>query len=278
MRRQWCCSDMAAVALVLEYVGSGYCGYQVQAAGGPTVQGTVEDAIARLTGEAVRITGAGRTDAGVHALGQVVSFTTSSSIPAEKFAAALNTKLPRDIRGLRSFAVHDGFSARFDAVGKTYRYLAAAQGGAGGRSGEALLAGRALILDRPFSDDDIAAMQMAAAPLVGRHDFAAYAAAGSSARTTVRTVRRLEVRRERWPALGQEMTVFEIESDGFLYKMVRTIVAALLEVGLGRCGAGRPGELLAGRDRGKGPATALPDGLYLVRVDYAEPYTALARP
>lgn len=269
--------------MVLEYVGTGYAGYQVQAAGGPTVQGTVEDAIASLTGEAVRITGAGRTDAGVHALGQVVSLTTSSTIPPERFALALNTRLPRDIRALRSIAVPDGFNARFDAIGKTYRYLVAAAGepdawrACGARSGEALLAGRALVLDRTFSDDEVKAMQAAAGPLVGKHDFAAYAAAGSSARTTVRTVRRLEIRRESWSTLSQEMLVVEVEADGFLYKMVRTIVAALLEVGLGRCGADRPGELLEGRDRRLGPATAPPDGLYLARVVYPEPYGALSR-
>ena len=288
---------MPSVAVVLEYVGTAYRGYQVQEkqAGGLTIQGEVERALFSLTGERIRIVGAGRTDAGVHALGQVVSFATASTIPPDRFAPALNTKLPPDIRAIRSFEVRSGFNARFDAVSKVYRYLVACGGGddgrdgrggrggdvarvAGAKPGAAILAGRALVLDEPLPDGALEAMRTAAAALVGTHDFAAFATAGSSARTTVRTVSRLEVKRETWPALGQEIMVFEVQADGFLYKMVRTIVAALLEVGAGRREASWPAELLVGRDRTEGPATAPPDGLYLVRVDYPEPYTALARP
>ncbi|HON41550.1 MAG TPA: tRNA pseudouridine(38-40) synthase TruA [Bacillota bacterium] len=310
---------MRRIGLVLEYVGTEYQGFQVQAGeagaatdeaiGGPgpetaraaqssgagramgigrtgrTVQGTVEAAIARITGEQCRITGAGRTDAGVHALGQVASFDTCSRIPGDRFAPALNTALPPDVRVLRSFQAPDGFNARYDAIAKVYRYIIVPSrivGGArpgpeaqldpGAQPGGAILAGRALLVRRPL---DMQAMAQASGCLVGQHDFRAFASTGSSAKTSVRTIRRLEVGPIRFEILGLDAVAVEIEADGFLYKMVRTIVGALLGVGTGRADVGSVETLLASGDRSKGPATAPPDGLYLVRVIYPEPVATL---
>ncbi len=276
---------MRRIGLVLEYVGIGYQGFQVQAgdAGAAmdvrTVQGVVETAIARVTDEKRRITGAGRTDAGVHALGQVASFDTGSRIPGDRFATALNTALPPDVRVLRSFQAPDGFNARYDAIAKVYRYvivpsriMGAGELGPGAQLGSAMLAGRALLVLRHL---DVQAMSQASGCLVGRHDFRAFASTGSSAKTSVRTIRRLEVRPVRCETLGLDVVVVEIEADGFLYKMVRTIVAALLEVGTGRANVGSVERLLVSGDRSRGPATAPPDGLYLVRVIYPEPVATL---
>ena len=312
---------MRRIGLVLEYVGTGYQGFQVQAGemgqatdevvdalGGEgacsgqlprasgavrTVQGSVEAAIARITGEQRRITGAGRTDAGVHALGQGAGFDTDSRIPGDRLAPALNTALPRDVRVLRSFQAPEGFNARYDAIAKVYRYVIVpsqivgkagpgqgpearashgTQLGPGAQPGTATLAGRALLVRHHL---DAQAMSEASRCLVGQHDFRAFASAGSSAKTSVRTIRRLEVRPARFEFVGLDAVTVEVEADGFLYKMIRTIVGALLEVGTGRADVGLVERLLASGDRSRGPATAPPDGLYLVRVIYPEPVATL---
>jgi tRNA pseudouridine38-40 synthase len=279
---------MRNIGIVVEYVGTGYQGFQFQPEAGcgrknrpvRTVQGSVEDAILRLTGERLRIVGAGRTDAGVHALGQVANFKTDSRIPAQRFAAALNPILPYDIRIVRSFEVPEAFNARFDALWKVYRYLVMPEATRipAARTGSALLAGRALPTRNALPEEAVEAMEAAGAQLVGRHDFSAFAARGSSAKTSVRTIRRLEVWHESWESLGLDLVVVEIEADGFLYKMARTIVGALLEVGMGRMDPDGPAQLLESRDRRLGPATAPPDGLYLVKVAYPEPIGSLASP
>ena len=279
---------MRNIGIVMEYVGTGYQGFQFQPEAGSggrgrpvrTVQGCIEDAILRLTGENLRIVGAGRTDAGVHALGQVANFRTCSRIPAERVAAALNPLLPRDIRLIRSFEVPEAFNARFDALWKVYRYLIIPEAGRipEARAGGALLAGRGLLTRNALPEEAVGAMEAAGTRLVGSHDFAAYAARGSSAKTTVRTIRRLEVRRERWETLGLDLVVVEIEANGFLYKMARTIVGALLEVGMGRMEPDGPKKLLESRDRRLGPATAPPDGLYLAKVAYPEPIGSRTSP
>lgn len=288
---------MRRIGLVLEYIGTEYQGFQVQAGeadaathGGRdcavrTVQGTVEAAIARVTGEQCRIAGAGRTDAKVHALGQVASFDTGSRIPGDRFAPALNTALPPDVRVLRSFQAPEGFNARYDAIAKVYRYIivpsrivgAGNEGperqlGPAAQPGSAALGGRALFVRRAL---DVQAMSQASECLVGQHDFRAFASTGSSAKTSVRTIRRLKVRPVRCEILGLDTVAVEIEADGFLYKMVRTIVGALLEVGAGGADAGLIRRLLESGDRSRGPATAAPDGLYLVRVIYPEPVATL---
>ena len=200
------------------------------------------------------------------------------------------------MRVLRSFEAPAGFNARYDAIAKVYRYIIVPrriigagepgqepeppvwpsldmQLGPGAQLGSAVLAGRALLVRHRL---DVQAMSQASRCLVGRHDFRAFASTGSSAKTSVRTIRRLEVEAARSEFLGLDVVTVEIEADGFLYKMVRTIVGALLGVGAGRAGAGSVERLLASGDRSKGPATAPPDGLYLVRVIYPEPVATLA--
>ncbi len=145
--------------------------------------------------------------------------------------------------------------------------------GPGAQLGSAVLAGRALLVRHRL---DVQAMSQASRCLVGRHDFRAFASTGSSAKTSVRTIRRLEIRPVPCEILGLDAVAVEVEADGFLYKMVRTVVGALLEVGTGRADVGSVERLLVSGDRSRGPATAPPDGLYLVRVIYPEPVATLA--
>jgi tRNA pseudouridine38-40 synthase len=262
--------------MVLEYVGTAYHGFQIQE-NAPTIQGTLEGALEQVTGSPVRVVGAGRTDAGVHALGQVVSFSTESCIPGDRFAPALNSLLPRDIRVLRSFEAPTGWNARYGAISKVYRYLTVPRGAARPSlaAGAGVLEGRANL---EYRDLDVGSMREAGQALLGTHDFAAFCASGSSVRTTVRTVKRLDVREERWDALGVNLVVIEVEADGFLYNMVRIIAASLIEVGAGASDLDTPAKLLESQDRTLGPPTAPPSGLYLARVFYPGPLAGLTCP
>lgn len=249
------------IKAVVQYVGTDYFGFQRQAAGRPTVQGALEDAIAVLTGERVTVTGAGRTDAGVHAHGQVIHFRTASAIPVDRWPAALNSRLPRDIAVVAAEKAPDTFHARFHARSKVYRYT---------------LWNSPVPSPfwRPFSwwvrhPLDVAAMAEAAALLVGRHDFAAFAAAGSSARTTVRTVFSLRVEEGAEPVGGPGRLVHVwVEGDGFLYRMVRNVVGSLVEVGAGRRPPRWVEQVLRGRRRERAAPTAPPEGLTLWLVRY----------
>lgn len=205
--------------LKLEYFGGAYCGWQRQL-NGPSVQEEVEKALCRLTGEMIIITGASRTDAGVHALGQHAHFDTRTRIPAEKLPFALNTLLPRDIRALQCFEVPEGFSARFNARGKEYGYLILNR-----RHASALLKDYSAHVSLPL---DVEAMRRAAEALPGRHDFAAFQASGGSAKTTLRRITGLSLHRE-----GEEIRLL-ISGDAFLYNMVRIIAGSLIQVGLGK--------------------------------------------
>ncbi len=249
---------MRTLKLVIEYDGTGYCGWQKQAGsaaeGAPSIQATLEAAVRDIAGEPAAVIGAGRTDAGVHACGQVAGLATTSRIPADRFPAALNTHLPSDIRVLAAEDVPEGFHARYDAVARTYRYEILNR-----PAPSALLRHRAHHVPEPL---DLEAMQAALSALVGRHDFAAYQGIGSRPRTTVCTVREAV-----WTRAGGRL-LLTTTADRFLRHMVRILVGTLIRVGAGRLPVGAPGEFLADPDNQRTGPTAPAHGLYLVRVDY----------
>jgi tRNA pseudouridine38-40 synthase len=240
--------------LTLEYDGSGFAGWQLQP-GLRTLQGEVEEALFRFTGEEIRVHAAGRTDAGVHALGQVVSFHTSSSQPAPVFARALNALLPADVCVLAGEDASEGFHARTSARGKWYRYIIA-----DGRPRLALARSRAWWLPKTLA---LTPMRKAAALLEGEHDFSSFRSATCEAKDTVRELRRLELFRD-----DKGRLVVELWASGFLKQMARTIVGTLVEVGQGKRNVASVGEALAARDRTRAGMTAPAQGLYLLRVDY----------
>ncbi len=242
------------VKLTLEYDGTRYVGWQVQP-NGPSVQAEVERALAVLHGSPRRITAAGRTDAGVHALGQVASFPEDAPLPLSAYVQGMNALLPADVAVRAASLEPEGFDARRSASGKRYRYRIVNT-----PTRAPLSRLQAWQLFRPL---DVGAMRAAAAPLLGLHDFAAFQAAGCDARHAVREVRRLEVLSE---AEGEIAVV--IEATAFVRHMVRNIAGTLVEVGLGRRAASSMAGLLASRDRTRAGKTAPPQGLVLDEVFY----------
>ena len=256
--------------LTIAYNGTRLVGWQRQAEG-DSVQAALEDALARFEGAPVVVHGAGRTDAGVHALGQVASVRVTCAHDAETLLRALNAQLPDDIRVLRVQEMADAFHARFDARSKTYRYLI-----------------RNTPFVGPFERDfvwhvpqplDVAAMQQAAHSLVGTHDFAAFQSAGSVTSGTLRTLFWSRVALEPGVSVltlaGPDglpepgaLLVYEVRGDGFLRHMVRTIVGTLVEVGRGWRAPDSIAQVLGGGLRDGAGATAPPHGLFLVGVDY----------
>jgi tRNA pseudouridine38-40 synthase len=241
------------VKLILEYDGTRYVGWQVQL-NGPSIQAEVERALATLHGAPRRVTAAGRTDAGVHALGQVASFPEASPLPLAAYVKGMNALLPADVAVRAASIEPDGFDARRSARGKRYRYRLV-----NGPTRAPLSRLQAWQVFRPL---DVAAMRAAAAPLVGRHDFAAFQAADCESAHAVREVRRLEL-----VASGDELAVVT-EATAFVKHMVRNIVGTLVEVGLGRRETGSIPALLEGRDRTRAGRTAPPQGLCLEEVFY----------
>jgi tRNA pseudouridine38-40 synthase len=243
------------IRLLVEYHGAAYCGWQVQP-NGPTVQGALEDAVAALTGEARRVEGAGRTDSGVHAAGMTAHFDTASTLPAERFARALNAHLPKDISVRASAGAAPGFHARFSAAGKVYRYAI-----------DNHPARPALDRDRLWwvswtLDDE--RLRAASAHIVGTHDFTSFTDGERAGEDNVRTVTRAE-----WTREGARL-VFTVEGGGFLYKMVRILVGTLVECGRGPRDPDAIPATLAARDRAAAGPTAPPQGLTLLRVVYPE--------
>ncbi|MCI0342410.1 MAG: tRNA pseudouridine(38-40) synthase TruA [Planctomycetales bacterium] len=257
-------APLRTIRLLVAYEGTRFLGWQRQKKG-PTVQQAIEEAVARVTGERVAVHGAGRTDAGVHAAGQVAHVRVRTAIPSERIPHALNANLPEDVRVLEASDAPDGFHARFGARAKVYAYTVR-------------LHPHENPLDRAFVHRvspplDVAAMREGAAALLGTHDFGSFATHGSegpaasrpsriAGRGSVRTLARLDLAER-----GDYLTLI-VEGDGFLRNMVRTIAGTLLEVGRGRLAPSAIPGILAARDRRRAGPTAPARGLCLLAVRY----------
>jgi tRNA pseudouridine38-40 synthase len=242
------------VKLVLEYDGTRYVGWQVQP-NGPSIQAEIERALATLHKGARRVTAAGRTDAGVHARGQVASFAESQPLPLAAYVKGMNALLPEDIAVRAASVEPDGFDARRSARGKRYRYVV--------ENGDTRAPLTRLVAWQLFGPLDVGAMRDAARHLVGRHDFAAFQAADCAAHHAIREVRRLEVIGEPGGRID-----FVVEATAFVKHMVRNLVGTLVEVGQGKRAPGSLPALVAARDRKAAGPTAPPQGLCLEEVFY----------
>jgi tRNA pseudouridine38-40 synthase len=246
----------------VEYDGSAYSGWQVQHHA-DTVQARLEAAIAQVAASPVRVHCAGRTDAGVHALGQVIHFDAQARRSPRGWVLGTNSKLPADIAVRWAVPVPGDFHARFSATGRHYRYLILCR-----PTRSALWRGRAVWTHRRL---DLARMRTAGALLVGRHDFTSFRALACQAKSPVRTLRYLHLARQ------DELIRLEVGADGFLHHMVRNIAGVLMTIGRGEAPVDWTAELLALRDRARGGVTAPPDGLYLTGVDYPEHFDLPSR-
>lgn len=247
---------MKRVKLTVAYDGTRYCGWQVQP-NGLSVQEVLNRTLTEFLKTPIQVTGASRTDAGVHALGNVAVFDTDARMPAEKFSYALNTRLPEDIRIQDSCQVPDDFHPRFQETIKTYEYK---------------------IYNRPFPDPtkrlythfhyyplDVEKMRAGAAYLIGEHDFKSFSTYKPEVENTVRTIYDLEIERSR-----DDVITIRIRGNGFLYNMVRIIAGTLIRVGGGYYPPEYVQEILEGKNRELAGETARPEGLTLVEIRYPE--------
>lgn len=242
--------------LIISYDGKDFFGWQWQ----PklrTVQGAIEQAVYEVCGQNVTAIASGRTDAGVHAVGQVVSFACETNIPASNWKRALNANLPDDVCVLDVQEAPFGFHATRDAVKKRYRYVIQ-----DGRNRDVFARPYAWWLWRTL---DEGAMNRAAQHLLGRHDFTSFETSGSSRLSTIRTI--LEISVERRLIDWSEKVVIEVEADGFLYNMVRNIAGTLVEIGKGKQPEDWTRTVLAAKDRRTAGMAAPPQGLFLMKVD-----------
>ena len=247
---------MKNIKLTLEYDGTNYHGWQSQpGTGRPTIQETLEQALKAIAKKNCKTASSGRTDAGVHALGHVANFETSSSIPADAWVPVLNRVLPADIRIIASEEVPLHFHARYSATGKSYEYLILNRS-----APSALHRNLAWHVSRNLN---LRFMRRAAGVLVGRHDFSAFRSSNCSAKTPVRTLTALTIKKR-----GEFIEIL-LEADAFLMHMARNIVGTLVDVGLGRYSGYDVNQMLLSRDRSKAGRTAPAHGLYLLRVFYS---------
>lgn len=252
------------IKIVLEYDGSRYDGWQRQGNTDNTIQGKLEAVLGRMAGEPVEAAGSGRTDAGVHALGQVANFHLPASFAlgepgyrsAEQIREYLNQYLPEDIRVLSAREVGERFHSRLNAVEKTYRYQV--------ETGE-----KKCVFQRKYTYGlgetlDLEAMRTAAVGLAGTHDFKSFCSQKRMKKSTVRTLRKIEIEKQ-----GTGVT-FIYKGDGFLYNMVRILTGTLIEVGLGKRSPQAMREILEAKDRQAAGFTAPAEGLFLESVAYSQ--------
>jgi tRNA pseudouridine38-40 synthase len=243
--------NIRTIKLKIEYDGSDFAGWQVQPEQ-RTVQGEIEKALKILTKEDIRVTGSGRTDSGVHALGQVVSFQVQSGLSLDQLQKGLNGLLPVDISIISLDELEERFDARRDAVRRTYRYI---------------ISRRARAINRqyvwaPRTSFSIERMQKASEYLVGEHDFASFCKANGQTESFISNIHDV-----RWKMIEDEIH-FEITANRFFHHMVRSIVGTLVEVGRGKISPEHFQEIMMAKDRTCGGPTAPAQGLFLVRVEY----------
>jgi tRNA pseudouridine38-40 synthase len=263
-------SSVRRIKLTVAYDGTGYCGWQIQP-NGKTIEGVLDEAIERLTGEKVHVIGASRTDAGVSALGNVAVFDTDSTIPGERFAYALNTIMPEDVSIVGSCEVATDFHPRHCDTRKTYEYRIVSS-----KFPIPQLRGSTWNIREPL---DVAKMREAAEYLVGEHDFKSFACVRTDAESTVRSIYSLEAESEELfkknfqcgnvgGLTDARMYTIRVRGNGFLYNMVRIISGTLVQVGKGQISPERVKEMLDAHDRTHAGQTAPPQGLTLVGIEY----------
>ena len=244
---------MRNIKLTIEYDGKEFNGWQKQP-NKLNIQGNIEQAISQVTGEIAELNASGRTDAGVHALGQVANFKTNSTIPIDKFAIAINTNLKKSIRIIKAEEVDERFHSRLSCKRKTYRYIIN-----NSNQGTAIYRNLETNITIPLDEKK---MCEAVRYFIGEHDFKAFKASGTSSKSSVRTIYDANVYRK-----GDRIFI-ELTGNGFLYNMVRIIVGTLVDVGLGKIEPNKILEIINSGKREKAGKTLPPQGLYLVKVEY----------
>lgn len=245
---------MRNIKIEIEYDGTNYCGWQIQQ-NGITVQEEITKALKKLTGKDITVHGSGRTDAGVHAKGQVASFILENNIPTDRLPLALNGKLPKDIVITDAVEVPMDFHARYSAIAKRYMYHIYES-----RYRSALLRNYSYHVYYKLNHEK---MREAAKMLIGTHDFRAFMTSGSSVQDTVRTIYELDIINE-----GKSLYIY-IKGDGFLYNMVRIIIGTLIEIGTGKMQISQIEKLFETKERTVAGQTAPPQGLFLDKVYYS---------
>jgi tRNA pseudouridine38-40 synthase len=245
---------MRTIKLVIEYDGTQYLGWQVQPKG-PTIQGLIDEKLALLTGETIHLIGSGRTDAGVHALGQIAHFKTRSKMNVQSIQRALNSLLPPDIGIQGAEEVEEDFHARKHSKSKVYEYQILNR-----NLRSVFHRGHAWHIPQEL---DLKEMKKATQRLMGEHDFSSFRSVGSPTRTAVRRVIRAE-----WRKSHDGLLRFEIEANGFLKQMVRAIIGTLVEVGKGKISSEEFQRIVDSKDRKRAGPTAPAHGLFLKEVKY----------
>ncbi len=253
---------MRNIKLILQYDGTNFCGLELQPRK-RSVRGEIEKALYKVFKAHIKIVSASRTDAGVHALGQVVNFRAKSSIPTSRIVAALNSCLPEDIRIIKAEAKTEDFNARYAARSKEYEYLI--------YNGQILPPHCRRFVWQVKPKLDLTAMRKGAKILVGKHDFSSFCAARSDDKDFVRTITKLEIRNSKleiWTGSKVQVVSIRVIGNGFLYKMVRNMVGTLVEVGLDKRKISDVRKILNARNRRLAGRTAPAQGLCLIRINY----------